>query len=91
MGEDCQGVEMSLLREQRTTSSTNRKLLTVAEMQMANMSACTPQFCPHHPSFVLAQPTHPMHLIALRQPLREKIKAILGKGNPHPDPDCRAL
>ena len=43
MGEDANNVEMSLVREQKTTNSSTRKIMTIADMQMSNMSECRPQ------------------------------------------------
>lgn len=44
MGEDAACVEMSLLREQKTTNNSTRKIMTLADMRMANMNECSPQF-----------------------------------------------
>ena len=43
MAEDAACVEMSLVREQKTTFNNTRKIMTVADMQMANMSPRGPQ------------------------------------------------
>ena len=47
MEEDAHCVEMSLEREQKTTNSSSRKIMTLADMRIANMSECKPPVCPH--------------------------------------------
>jgi len=92
MGEDAACVEMSLLREQKTTNNSTRKIMTLADMRMANMNECSPQFshiCVSPFALALALTCGPS-VTKLQSP-RSKIKSIMAKGTPQPDPDCRPL
>lgn len=42
MAEDAACVEMSLVREQKTSINSTRKIMTLAEMRMANLNECRP-------------------------------------------------
>lgn len=78
------------MREQKTINSSTRKIMTLADMRMANMSECRPHvatvddlYC----TVAYALTSGPSHH-ALHSP-RSKIASIMAKGNPQPDPDCR--